>query len=38
METHLTRIDCKWCGAEMVLEITVQKLPYESKLPRPDVV
>jgi len=35
MDTHFTRLDCKFCGAEIVMEITVQKLPDEAKLPKP---
>jgi uncharacterized Zn finger protein len=35
MQTHYTRVDCKWCGAEMVISIEVQKPPDESKLLMP---
>jgi transcription elongation factor Elf1 len=27
MQTHYIRVDCKWCGAEMLVSIEVQRPP-----------
>lgn len=37
MPLDYTRVDCKWCGAEIVMEMTILKQPDASKLTHRDV-